>query len=133
MRPSCHSYANNAWYIYRATAPAGYQISNIFLTYAGVELNYDYCVVRNAVVSTWSTSASVLKIYTGNTGVVLFGPYAGNYGGIVQFDLHSDPSITYTGCKWTFGVAACPAGSFCVTGGTAATREQLSWRASMSY
>ena len=111
-------YLINSWYIYRAAAPAGYQISSVYLTYAGVEATYDYCVVRNAAVSTWSTSTSVLKAYSANTGAVLFGPYAGNFGGVVQFDMYSDPSIIYTGCIWTFSVSACPAGSYCVTGGT---------------
>ena len=115
------SYAISSWYIYRATALPGYQITNIYLTYAGVEASFDYCVMRNAVVSTWSTTTSVLYSYTANTGAVSIGPYAGNYGSVIQFDLYSDSSVTYTGCRWTFGVSACPAGSYCVTGGTTVT------------
>ena len=114
-------YAVSAWYIYRAIAPAGFQITNIYLTYAGVEANYDYCVVRNATVTSWSSTASVLKAYSANTGTVSFGPYAGNYGGVVQFDLFSESSNTNTGCRWTFRVSACPIGSFCSTGASSAT------------
>ena len=121
LSPSRSGYALSSWYIYRATAPAGYQISSIYLTYAGVEASYDYCVVRNAVVATWASTTSALNTYTANTGAVSIGPFAGNYGSVVQFDLYSDSSVTYTGCRWTFAVSACPMGSYCVTGATTAT------------
>ena len=38
-------YPANSWYIYRAIAHPGYQITNVYLTYAGVEANFDYCIV----------------------------------------------------------------------------------------
>lgn len=117
----CSGYAINSWYIHRATPPAGYQITNIFLTFGSVEACCDYCMLRNAAVTTWSPTASALNAFRALTGAVSVGPYVGNYGGTVQFDLYSDSSITSTGCRWTFGVSACPAGSFCPTGGTTVT------------
>jgi hypothetical protein len=105
--------------MHRATAPPGFQITNIFLTFASVETSYDYCTVRNAIVTTWSASASALYSHTGVAGAVSVGPFVGNYGGTVQFDLFSDSSSTSLGCRWTFGVSACPAGRFCPSGSTA--------------
>lgn len=103
---ACRSYAINSWYVYRATAPAGYQITNIILTYGYVESGYDYCMLRNANVTTWATTGSVLYSYSGTAGAMSAGPYAGNYGGVAQFELYSDSSVTYYGCRWTFDVTA---------------------------
>lgn len=102
----CRGYAVSSWYIDRATPPPGYQITNIYLTYASVESCCDYCIVRNAAVTAWSSTTSVLNSYQGLTGAVTAGPFVGYYGTVVQFDLYSDISIVGNGCQWTFGVSA---------------------------
>ena len=110
------TYAINSWYVYSVTAPAGYQISNVRMNFASVEACCDYCIIRNALVSTWSSSTSVIASQQGLIGTVAWGPYSSTYGGVIQFDLFSDVSITSTGCRFTFGVSACPMGSYCPTG-----------------